>query len=107
MSSGFWDARYATDDYIFGTAPNRFLESQVAHIQPGMRALSIADGEGRNGVWLAEQGARVHAVDVSPVALEKARKLAAVRGVSLVFELVVFVGWFWLVAVFVLVVGFF
>lgn len=107
MSSSFWDARYATDDYIFGTAPNRFLESQVAHIQPGMRALSIADGEGRNGVWLAEQGARVHAVDVSPVALEKARKLAAVRGVSLDFEQVDILGWNWPEAVYDLVAAIF
>ncbi|MFZ3042197.1 MAG: SAM-dependent methyltransferase, partial [Thiobacillus sp.] len=63
--SDFWDARYATDDYIFGTAPNLFLASHAALIQPGMRALAIADGEGRNGVWLAEQGAQVHAIDFS------------------------------------------
>ncbi|QLQ03787.1 MAG: class I SAM-dependent methyltransferase [Thiobacillus sp.] len=107
MSSSFWDARYATDDYIFGTAPNRFLESQIAYIQPGMRALSIADGEGRNGVWLAEQGARVHAVDVSPVALEKARKLAAVRGVSLDFEQVDILGWNWPEAAYDLVAAIF
>jgi len=107
MSSSFWDARYATDDYIFGTAPNRFLESQIAHIQPGMRALSIADGEGRNGVWLAEQGARVHAVDVSPVALEKTRKLAAVRGVALDFEQVDILGWNWPEAAYDLVAAIF
>ncbi|MBC2730446.1 class I SAM-dependent methyltransferase [Thiobacillus sp.] len=107
MSSSFWDARYATDDYIFGTAPNRFLESQIAHVKPGMRALSIADGEGRNGVWLAEQGARVHAVDVSPVALEKARKLAAVRGVALDFEQVDILGWNWPEAAYDLVAAIF
>lgn len=107
MSSSFWDARYATDDYIFGTAPNRFLESQIAHIKPGMQTLSIADGEGRNGVWLAEQGARVHAVDVSPVALEKARKLAAVRGVALDFEQVDILGWDWPEAAYDLVAAIF
>jgi len=95
MSSAFWDERYATDDYIFGTAPNRFLESQAARIRPGMNALSIADGEGRNGVWLAEQGARVHAIDVSPVALDKARKLAAGRGVTLDFEQADILDWNW------------
>ena len=63
MSADFWNARYATDDYIFGTAPNVFLASQAGLIRPGMRALAIADGEGRNGVWLAEQGAAVHAID--------------------------------------------
>ena len=107
MSSSFWDARYATDDYIFGTAPNRFLESQIAHVKPGMRVLSIADGEGRNGVWLAEQGARVHAVDVSPVALEKARKLATVRGVALDFEQVDILGWNWPEAAYDLVAAIF
>ena len=107
MSSSFWDARYATDDYIFGTAPNRFLESQIAHIKPGMQALSVADGEGRNGVWLAEQGARVHAVDVSPVALEKARKLAAVRGVALDFEQADILGWDWPEAAYDLVAAIF
>lgn len=95
MSSEFWNARFATEDYIFGTAPNRFLESQAARIRPGMNALSIADGEGRNGVWLAEQGARVHAIDVSPVALEKARKLAAARGVTLDFEQADILDWNW------------
>ena len=107
MSSSFWDARYATDDYIFGTAPNQFLESQIAHIKPGMQALSVADGEGRNGVWLAEQGARVHAVDVSPVALEKARKLAAVRGVALDFEQADILGWDWPEAAYDLVAAIF
>lgn len=107
MSSSFWDARYATDDYIFGTAPNRFLESQIAYIKPGMQALSVADGEGRNGVWLAEQGARVHAVDVSPVALEKARKLAAVRGVALDFEQADILGWNWPEAAYDLVAAIF
>ena len=71
-SAAFWDARYAVSDYIFGTAPNQFLASQAALIQQGMRTLSVADGEGRNSVWLAEQGALVHAIDVSPIALAKA-----------------------------------
>ncbi|MGE5321080.1 MAG: SAM-dependent methyltransferase [Hyphomicrobiaceae bacterium] len=107
MSSDFWNARYATEDYIFGTAPNRFLESQAARVQPGMRALSIADGEGRNGVWLAEQGAAVHAVDVSPVALEKARKLAAARGVTLNFEQADILNWTWPEAAYDLVAAIF
>ena len=107
MSSTFWDERYATDDYIVGTAPKRFLESQAAHIQPGMRALSIADGEGRNGVWLAEQGARVHAIDVSPVALDKARKLAAARGMTLDFEQADILDWGWPEAAYDLVAAIF
>ncbi len=82
----YWDTRYAGTDYIFGTAPNHFLASQAALIRPGMRALALADGEGRNSVWLAEQGVNVHAIDVSPVALSKAQKLAAARSVVIQFE---------------------
>jgi SAM-dependent methyltransferase len=107
MSSPFWDARYATDDYIFGTAPNVFLASQAERIRPGIQALAIADGEGRNGVWLAEQGARVHAVDVSPMALAKAHKLAAERGVSLNFEQADILNWDWPEAAYDLVVAIF
>lgn len=107
MGSDFWNARYATEAYIFGTAPNRFLESQVALIRPGMRALAIADGEGRNGVWLAQQGVAVHAIDVSPVALEKARKLAVERGVALEFEQADVLDWSWPEAAYDLVVAIF
>ena len=51
----FWDERYAADVYRFGEAPNAFLARQAERLQPGLKALSVADGEGRNGVWLAEQ----------------------------------------------------
>ena len=105
--SDFWNARYATEDYIFGTAPNVFLASQAELIRPGMRALAIADGEGRNGVWLAEQGVEVHAVEVSPVALEKARKLAAARGVKLDFEQADILDWDWPEAAYDLVAAIF
>ena len=95
MSSEFWNARFATDEYIFGTAPNVFLASQAALIRPGMRALAVADGEGRNGVWLAGQGASVHAIDVSPAALAKANRLAAERGVTLETEQADVLNWSW------------
>jgi len=78
-----WNERFSTADYLFGTAPNAFLESQKHLLRPGQRALAIADGEGRNGVWLAEQGLDVLAIDFSPVALEKSRRLAASRGAKL------------------------
>lgn len=107
MSEQFWNERYATDDYIFGTAPNVFLTSQAELILPGMQALAIADGEGRNGVWLAEQGLQVHAIDVSPVALEKARKLATAHGVSLDFEQADVVNWGWPEATYDLVAAIF
>jgi len=78
-----WNERYATDDYLFGTAPNAFLEAQQSLLRVGQRALAVADGEGRNGTWLAAQGLDVLSVDVSPVALAKAERLAAERGVTL------------------------
>ncbi len=107
MSGQFWDERYATDDYIFGTAPNVFLASQAERIRPGMHALAIADGEGRNGVWLAEQGVQVHAIDVSPVALKKAHRLATERSVSLNFEQRDVLEWNWPEAVYDLIVAIF
>jgi SAM-dependent methyltransferase len=101
------NARFATDEYIFGTAPNVVLASQAARVRPGMRALAVADGEGRNGVWLAEQGASVHAIDVSPAALEKAQKLAAARGVTLETEQADILNWPWTEAAYDLVAAIF
>ena len=94
----FWDARYAEPGFLFGEAPNAFLQSQSFRLMPGQSVLAVADGEGRNGVWLAEQGLRVHAVEASPVALEKSRALAAQRGVSLDWEQVDLQTWDWPVA---------
>ena len=74
-----WDERYATDEYLYGTEANAFLTSVIDRIPPG-RVLCLAEGEGRNAVWLAEQGRSVTAVDASPVGLAKARQLAAARG---------------------------
>jgi SAM-dependent methyltransferase len=78
-----WDARYAGGGFAFGEAPNRYLEAQAARLRPGLRALAIGDGEGRNGVWLAERGLEVTAVDWSAAGLAKAHALAAARGVAL------------------------
>ena len=77
-----WDERYATDEYLYGTEANTFLTSVIDRIPPG-RVLCLAEGEGRNAVWLAEQGRSVTAVDGSPVGLAKARRLAAERGVHI------------------------
>ncbi len=82
-----WEARFAGEGYRFGTAPNAFLARNADLFTPEMAVLSIADGEGRNGVWLAEQGCRVTAQDFSPTAQAKARKLAEKRGVTLEWEL--------------------
>ena len=84
MSSGnIWDSRYAGDAFMYGTAPNDFLREQVAVLPAGARVLCLAEGEGRNAVFLAERGFVVTGVDGSKVGLEKAQKLAAQRGVKL------------------------
>ena len=102
-----WEGRFASPDYVFGTAPNAFLKSKAALLRPGMRALSIADGEGRNGVWLAEQGLRATSVDFSPAAQAKARQLAASRGVTIETVLADLAEWDWPEAAFDVVVGVF
>src|SRR5258708_38545386 len=76
-----WETRFAGDDYVFGTEPNAFLKKQASRLARGQRALALADGEGRNGVWLAERGLSVLSVDFSPRALAKAELLARRRGV--------------------------
>lgn len=90
-----WDERYAGDEYHFGTEPNAFLVSQQSLLKPGMSCLAVADGEGRNGVWLAGHGLDVLSVDSSSVAQEKAGKLARQRGVAVKFEQVDLAQWTW------------
>jgi SAM-dependent methyltransferase len=80
-----WEARYAKPDYEFGKAPNEFLASCKALLPKSGRALSVADGESRNGVWLAEQGLDVTSIDFSPTAQKKAGALAAERKVNVNF----------------------
>jgi cyclopropane fatty-acyl-phospholipid synthase-like methyltransferase len=90
-----WESRFSADGYLFGTAPNAFLASQRAQLPKDGRALSVADGEGRNGVWLAEQGLDVVSMDFSPTAQAKARALAATRGVTMTTEQVDLTDWTW------------
>jgi SAM-dependent methyltransferase len=80
-----WEARFAAPDYAFGREPNYFLQSRRQLLPQRGRALAVADGEGRNGVWVAEQGLDVVSLDFSPAAQTKARALAAERGVKVVF----------------------
>jgi SAM-dependent methyltransferase len=79
----FWDQNFAAAGYKYGTQPNAFLVWQAQRIAPGSHVLVPGDGEGRNGVWLAQQGHRVTAMDGSAVGLQKAQTLAAERGVAL------------------------
>lgn len=78
----FWDARYAAEAFAYGTAPNDFLVQMRGRIAARGRVLCLADGEGRNGVWLARQGFQVTSVDVSARGLDKARALAREGGVD-------------------------
>lgn len=81
--SQFWDDRFAEPGFKYGTQPNAFLREQAAVLAPCSRVLVPGDGEGRNGVWLAQQGHRVLSVDSSAVGLAKAAALASERGVQL------------------------
>lgn len=90
-----WNERFGGADYFYGTAPNAFLAAQAHRLRPGLTALAVADGEGRNGVWLAEQGLDVLAVDFSEKALQKSRQLAESRGVALRTELADLYAWNW------------
>jgi SAM-dependent methyltransferase len=81
-----WNARYSASELLWTAEPNRLFASEVEGLAPG-RALDLACGEGRNAVWLAERGWRVTAVDFSDVALAKAERLAARRGVEVEWSL--------------------
>lgn len=91
----FWDQRFAAPEYIFGKAPNRFLVSQGQWLRPGMRVLDVAAGEGRNAVWMAGQGCEVLGIDISPLAVQKAERLAAEAGVRVAFEVADVRQWRW------------
>ena len=91
-----WDQRFAkAEGYLFGSEPNRFLATEAHRFKPGQRVLCLADGEGRNGIFLAGRGQDVLSVDISPVALAKARTLAVERGAALKFEEANLATWDW------------
>jgi SAM-dependent methyltransferase len=90
-----WDERYAEPGYLFGTEPARFLAEQAHHLPDGGRVLAVADGEGRNSAFLAARGLDVTAFDASRVGVDKARALAAERGVEVRHEVADVDGWDW------------
>ena len=81
-----WNRRFAGDAYVYGTEANSWLQEHANVWKPGQRVLSVADGEGRNSVWLAGRGLQVDAFDIAEVGVAKARRLAAARGVQVHFE---------------------
>ena len=101
-----WNRRFSQPNYLFGKEPNAYLREQVRHLRPGS-ALAVCDGEGRNGVWLAEQGLQVDAFDFSPVGIEKAKRLQAARGVHVNWSCCAWQDFDWRAEVYDNVVGIF
>lgn len=84
----FWNERFNREEFIFGKEPNEYLVEQTSqYLKPNASVLCIADGEGRNGVWLAKQGMRVTGFDVSDIALVKAKQFAKDNEVNIEYSL--------------------
>lgn len=81
MKPEFWNSRYADQAYAYGKEANDFLKTQL--FSDGEKVLCLAEGEGRNAVWIAAQGADVTALDYSEAGLQKAEILAAEKGVRI------------------------
>lgn len=102
-----WDERFSQPGYLFGTEPAAFLVAHADYLKPGLRALALADGEGRNSVFMAERGVRVMAMDASAVAVEKAIWLARERDVRVDWRIGDIDDWPWAADQYDLVVGIF
>lgn len=83
--AGTWNQRFSAAGYLFGTEPNAWLHEHAHLWHAGQRVLSVADGEGRNSVWLAQRGLTVDAFDISEVGVRKARDFARITGVKVNF----------------------
>lgn len=104
-----WQTRFSAPGYLFGKEPNAFVRRNADLIKSkaGGKALSIADGEGRNGVFIAQCGLDVLSLDFSPTAQQKARRLAAERGVKIRTEIADLATWTWPTEAFDLIAGIF
>ncbi len=96
--AAFWDQRFAGASYAYGEAPNAFLASLAGTFSLGQRVLVPGDGEGRNGVFLAELGLAVETLDLSAEGVAKARRLAEARGVRIEARQADILRWDWPVA---------
>jgi SAM-dependent methyltransferase len=102
-----WNERFSEEGYLFGTEPAEFLRREAGRLAPGSKVLCLADGEGRNSVYLAGLGHDVTAMDGAEAGIAKARRLAADRGVSLHHQLCDIGQWEWAPAAYDAVVGIF
>lgn len=102
-----WNQRFAKEGYLFGTEPNDYLREQAPHLPRAGTALCVADGEGRNSVWLARQGLQVEAFDIASVGVDKARALAQQAGVQVHYQVADCETWDWPTARFDLVAAIF
>ncbi|GAA4415462.1 class I SAM-dependent methyltransferase [Quisquiliibacterium transsilvanicum] len=93
--AGTWNQRFSKEGFLFGTEPNAWLREHADAWKPGERVLCVADGEGRNSVWLAARGLEVEAFDIAEVGIAKARQLAARHGVQVHFEVADCDGYAW------------
>lgn len=106
--AGQWESRYAgTHGYLFGTEPSQFILRHAQWIGSTAQVLSVADGEGRNSVFIAQRGAKVHAIEFSPTAIARARQLAEKSAVKVNFEQADVMNWAWPVDVYDAVVAIF
>ncbi len=90
-----WNRRFQQEGFLFGTEPNAWLREQAGALPAGGRVLSVADGEGRNSVWLAQRGFRVDAFDIAESGVAKARALAARQGVAVDYQVADADGFAW------------
>lgn len=102
-----WDERFGKAEPVYGETPNFFLEEQAKRWTAGAQVLVPGDGYGRNGIWLARQGFRVHTVDLSPVGVERSRKTASAVGVNMTIECADLAKWDWPIAEFDVVASIF
>jgi SAM-dependent methyltransferase len=93
--AAMWDERFSQSEPVYGVQPNSYLRAQVQRLAPGSAVLVPGDGYGRNGLWLAMQGFRVHTVDLSPIGVERARNSARDAGLSLSIEQADLSTWAW------------
>lgn len=95
MKDAFWNDRYDEEGFAYGTAPNIYLTSFKDDFTVGTKILVLGDGEGRNGVWLAEQGCEVVSVDYSKIGVNKSQDLAITKGVKFETICADLVTWGW------------